>query len=238
MWCKLRLKSFTASLGRMLHQSCLVSKCTVCLLKVATQRCFPLWIKKLFSCVVLNLYCYIRAAKGKDDSLLVLGQTWVSRKNPVVALFPVALNDMRRDAVSHTGQLTAYMKQWPSLWQDQGITLNPPDRCHMHARAHKYTRKQKWWRREGGSKTEGDINLKKTKKNTLSHTQSSGHCLYCCGSVQNAHTARCHARFPTMHMGSSSIRLHLNTLSPLSTGVCVNLTCVASMCVNCLCKVR
>lgn len=149
-----------------------------CLLKVATQRCFPLWIKKLFSCVVLNLYCYIRAAKGKDDSLLVLGQTWVSRKNPAVALFPVALNDMRRDAVSHTGQLTAYTKQWPSLWQDQGITLNPPDRCHMHARAHKYTRKQKWWQR-GGSKTEGDINLKK-KKPTLSRTQSSGHCLYCC----------------------------------------------------------
>lgn len=62
-----------------------------------------------------------------------------------------------------------YMERWPSLWQDQGITLNPPDRCHMHARAHKCTGKRKWWQREEEEeeKKEGDINLKKKQTNTL-----------------------------------------------------------------------
>ena len=99
------------------------------------------------------------------------------------------------------------------LRQDQGITLNPPDRCHMHARAHKYTQKQKkngGWEKEGVKKR--DVNLR--KKNMRLPTQSSGHCLYCCTSahVQTAHMAHCHATFPTVHMGY-----------PMSTAVYMNL---------------
>ena len=84
------------------------------------------------------------SCKEKDDSLLVLGQTRVSQVNPFVALFLVALNDALGNAFSLTGNLTAYMERWPSLRRDQGITRNPPDRCHMHARAHKHTEKQTW----------------------------------------------------------------------------------------------
>lgn len=88
MWCKLRLKSFTASLGRMLHQSCFVSKCTVCLLKVATQRCFPLWKKKLFSCVMLNLYCYIRAARGRTTACWFWGKRGSAERTLLLHCFP------------------------------------------------------------------------------------------------------------------------------------------------------
>lgn len=107
------------------------------------------------------------SCKGKDDSLLFLGQTRVSRKNPVVALFPVALNDTRRDAVSRTGHLTAYMERWPSLRRDQGITLNPPDRCHMHARAHKHTLRNK-----NGGKRERRRG-RGSKKSTFTHAKLS-----------------------------------------------------------------
>lgn len=186
-----------ATLGRILNHSCLVWKCAVCLLKhwVATQQCLPyccLWRRSRFVVICYththththshshphthkelyfswNFLLLDPSCKGKDDSLLVLGQTRVSRKNPVVALFPVAMNDTRREMrFLVQGISLCNMEQWPSLRQDQGITLNPPDRCHMHARAHKLPEKQKWWR---GSKK----GRKKTKKtpHTFTHTKLS-----------------------------------------------------------------
>ena len=71
---------------------------------------------------------------------------------------------MQRDGVSHMGHLTAYMKQWPSLRQDQGITLNPLDRCHMHARAHKYTEKPKKKKKNGGERGGENERVKKRGK--------------------------------------------------------------------------
>lgn len=89
----------------------------------------------------------MQTAKGRITACWFWGQTRVNRENPVAALFPVILvSDTCSDAVSHTGHLTAYMEQWPSLRQDQGITLNPLDRCHMHARAYKHSEKLNWWR--------------------------------------------------------------------------------------------
>lgn len=84
------------------------------------------------------------------------------------------------------------MERWPSLWQDQGITLNPPDRCHMHARAHKCTGKRKWWQGGGGGKKEADINLEKKKKHateTPTCKAQGGACVVSTAKRQTRHAS-------------------------------------------------
>lgn len=79
---------------------------------------------------------------GQGRAWCFLGQTRVSGKNRSNALFPITLSDTPRDAVSCDVFLAAYTEQWPSLQPDQGITLNPPDTCHEHARAENLSEKQ------------------------------------------------------------------------------------------------
>lgn len=254
MWCKLRLKSFTlpgASWGRKPKPLLLSFKMYSLLTKAlgCNSALLPycsLWTRLL--CFVAhthtqeewyiswNFYCYFRAARGKTTACWFWGKRGSAERTLLLHCFPAAWTTQWRDAVSRTGHLTAYMERWPSLRRDQGITLNPPDRCHMHARAHKHTEKQKWWRERGGERRGSKRGRYEfAKKSVHSHTQSSVHCLYCYTSacVQIAHMVQCHARFPTMHMGYCSIWLHLNTLSP---PVCV--TRVASMCRNTLLWVK
>lgn len=56
------------------------------------------------------------------------------RLKTVAASFAVALTGGQKWFLTKGISLHTW-EQWPSLRQDQGITLNPPDRCHLHARA-------------------------------------------------------------------------------------------------------
>lgn len=183
MWCKLKLKSFTlpsASLGRILNHSCLVSKCTVCLLKhwVATQHCFPYCRHTQGVLFQLNFfYSYIQAARGRKTACWFWGKRGSAERTLLLNCFLSPWMTCGGTQFLAQGISLRTAKQWPSLRQDQGITLNPPDRCHMHARAHKYTEKQKWWRgrerrRERGSES-GRCEFEKKKKHTFTHAKLS-----------------------------------------------------------------
>lgn len=182
MWCKLKLKSFTlpsASLGRILNHSCLVSKCTVCLLKhwVATQHCFPYCRHTQGVLFQLNFfYSYIQAARGRKTACWFWGKRGSAERTLLLNCFLSPWMTCGGTQFLAQGISLRTAKQWPSLRQDQGITLNPPDRCHMHARAHKYTEKQKWWRgrerrRERGSES-GRCEFEKKKKTHI-HTRKA-----------------------------------------------------------------
>lgn len=117
-----------------------------------------------------------------------------------------------REAFSHRVSRRVLM-QWPSLWRDQGITLNPPDRCHMHVCAQirrKQTKKNNWWYREWKSNN-GRSHLKKKRKKK-SHTRKLRERLL---------DVLCHVRLPTMHAGYIFI--------PLQSNRYVNVTCVSVM---------